>query len=480
MRLFRGSGFTKPVLGTRINSAHPLSRGLVTALLFNEAAGNTVYDATGNGGNVTGVASPTWGPGQTGSAGYLNVASTQYYTNSTLRFPTTEVTLVFISRVNSANNNCSIAGQPASESPGGTGYFNLHYLYGGTIYWRWGSASSTNYTVPVGFTGSWRHSAFTCSAAGSYVYTDGVLRSSGGGGTRTLGNMGFQIGNWSSYPFDGQIEQVLVYNRVLSSSEINWLYSDNYAFMSAPRMRGLSALAISAATAVALAGTLSITSLLGGSLNVNCPMNSTVAGTSALNGNLSISIPLNSTMAASATQAGTLGILDSLAGNVFSNASITPSMSVIESLSGLLAIQSGLVGSLFVSGSLNALAGQMNSALNALGSLSVTGNLVALAGQVNSVLGASGSLSVSGSLNALAGQVNSSLGTSGTLIVSAQMAAMLAATNGESATITLTDQLSGTIAGTTLLRGTLTIGGATSAVLYYYTRASSGRSISKS
>jgi hypothetical protein len=227
----------KPTRGATVDRSHPLSRGLITALLFNEGTGNTVYDATGSGGDVTGVASPTWAAGRDGHTGSISAQLGQYYSNTTLPFPSSNLTIVTIARVTTTNNNSSIIGQPVADTQGGTGYFNLYYTYGGTIYWRFGSSPDITYTPPTSFFGTWHHAAFTSSPTANGLYMDGVLKTSGGGGSRTVGNPGFTLGSWSGYLFGGQISQTLIYNRVLSAAEIAWLNEENYAFMTPPTVR---------------------------------------------------------------------------------------------------------------------------------------------------------------------------------------------------------------------------------------------------
>jgi len=56
----------KPVLGSQIQLGHPLAKGLVGCWLMNEGAGNIVQDLSGNGHDGTLIADATWAAGKFG------------------------------------------------------------------------------------------------------------------------------------------------------------------------------------------------------------------------------------------------------------------------------------------------------------------------------------------------------------------------------------------------------------------------------
>ena len=58
----------KPVLGTRLDSRHPLSQGLVGCWLFNEGAGTSVADLSGNNKYGTLIGTAGWRPTEKGMA----------------------------------------------------------------------------------------------------------------------------------------------------------------------------------------------------------------------------------------------------------------------------------------------------------------------------------------------------------------------------------------------------------------------------
>ena len=53
----------KPPLGVRLNTSHPLARGLVGCLLMNEGGGNKAFDLSGNGKHGTLTATASWDGG---------------------------------------------------------------------------------------------------------------------------------------------------------------------------------------------------------------------------------------------------------------------------------------------------------------------------------------------------------------------------------------------------------------------------------
>ena len=244
----------KPLRGAMIDPTHPLSQGLFAALLFNEGTGSTVFDASGNGSHVTGVASPPWAAGQHGSAGSLN-GSNQYYTNTTANFPTAAVTIVLIA--NTVNQPGSIFGSPVADVDGGIGAINIHYPYGGIVYWQFG-ANRIQYTPPASFFGTWRHAAFTSGGGGQGIYIDGIRQAAGVNTPRTMISPGFAVGVWNSLLNLCQIEQVLVYKRVLSGAEIAWLNEDNYAFMAPPNVRRFAGIPAVVGGGASVQGGLSI------------------------------------------------------------------------------------------------------------------------------------------------------------------------------------------------------------------------------
>jgi hypothetical protein len=85
-------------------------------------------------------------------------------------------------------------------------------------------------SLPGGaFDGSWHHLTVVAGTSGVYVYYDGVLTGSDG----TSSDLSFlddsvvEIGRMTAgYPFNGQIDDVRVYNYALTPLQIKTLYND--------------------------------------------------------------------------------------------------------------------------------------------------------------------------------------------------------------------------------------------------------------
>ena len=74
--------------------------------------------------------------------------------------------------------------------------------------------------------GGWRHVCVTLSGTTAYIYIDGLLDNSGPVGVPTANDVDQTIGAsytpW--YFFDGVIDDVFIYDRALSESEVEELY----------------------------------------------------------------------------------------------------------------------------------------------------------------------------------------------------------------------------------------------------------------
>ena len=221
----------KPILGTQIYEHDP---SLVALWLMNEGAGNTVYDLSGNGhGTIVGG---SWVAGYFGSA--LNLSGSGQYidcgtsTGGVIGGASSQMSIVVWFKADVTSGNDGIFSMTSFESSSGEAtlaivsntlrmYFNL-----------------TQLTAPAFTdTSSWHQVVSTFNDPHGSLYLDGKLIGSGDV-VGTLNFIGLKtiIGAYysSSYPFDGQIDNVSVYNRVLSASEIADLYREPFAMFERP------------------------------------------------------------------------------------------------------------------------------------------------------------------------------------------------------------------------------------------------------
>lgn len=227
----------KPMLGSYLDTGNPLANGLVGCWMFNEETGTLVNDLSGNGlnGVITGA---VWSLGSEGSSlafdgsgDYVNLGKGRQLSaftilawckNVSYNSSTKEVlTRADYGSPYERNYRFRVAGYNelslTSYASGGaqTAGLQLSGLYANS------AAFSTVKMIGVRFDG-----------AATFVYNGNVYAPSSGSVT-TVGNPvtnpRMLIGIESDYvtsAFAGVMEQVLLYNRVLSTSEIASIYHD--------------------------------------------------------------------------------------------------------------------------------------------------------------------------------------------------------------------------------------------------------------
>jgi hypothetical protein len=258
----------KPIRTLQINLSHPLTRGLTGCWLLNEATGEMVADCgprRNNGSFHYSTAAPAWKPGKYGSC--IEFGTERCIDCGTGKFGwdiTNEVSV--IASVNQgANQLNSIFGRSAFVRPCKlTGYSGgrfkwLVYTDGTECIINSTSTHATNGTECVHVAGIWR-------AGNGRLYVNGVQEASesASSGSLNLVNDSQRVGIGGTYEsgnyyycWNGRIDYVFVYNRVLSADEIKWLYREPFAMLARPISP--ASIHISAAT-ISLAGSVSETS----------------------------------------------------------------------------------------------------------------------------------------------------------------------------------------------------------------------------
>lgn len=226
-------GLVKPITGTPLDLAHPLSRTLLAA--FVPQSREPFLDPCGA--PWTLLSGPNRVPGRTGSAvGYNGV--NEAHLNNTIALPTGGCTVaLLLMSPDSASTGSSFGNRDILDSSFGAYRLQAHLPYAGTIYWDYGGFSGANrlsWTPGSGWFGSWHALVFRAGPSGSSIWSDGVsMASQGTAIVRSDGNRGFSVGAWvgtdSSLYNPNTIEALYLAGREWSDREISAWTADPYA-----------------------------------------------------------------------------------------------------------------------------------------------------------------------------------------------------------------------------------------------------------
>jgi hypothetical protein len=210
------------------------SSGLVGYWSFDEGAGTTAYDSSGNGNNGTLINSPVWSAGKYGSAltfdgttNYVEMSNSSVLNNANFTIEAwifinadvnqTQARIVSKQETGSKSYSFDIFGNGYGGSTGnqlllsiGTGATWINFL------------STTHLSNRT-----WYHVAGTQEGTSSKIYINGQLDKNGTTATQTTDNNGVltvgcqkQTGTSTTFFFNGTIDDVRIYNRALSQQEI--------------------------------------------------------------------------------------------------------------------------------------------------------------------------------------------------------------------------------------------------------------------
>jgi len=242
------SGIVKPTFGTPINRDHPLSQGLIAAYEFNEHSGDIVHDYSGNNfhGNI--INSPEWVPNVFGGALDFIRASNQYVEElklGTLLGDNVDVLSVSF-RIKaddvSVGNQGIFSITPFTAT---NGEMDILLHNDGNIYFRLNSAAF-NQGVSFSDETNWHHIVFMYTGSAGIVYLDNSKEVDTAYSTNLDLNglktviAGYYNNVQSFRKFDGKIDQVKIYNRVLTIPEIALLGAFPYSMYEQPPIWMLS------------------------------------------------------------------------------------------------------------------------------------------------------------------------------------------------------------------------------------------------
>jgi len=221
----------KPPRGIRVNKTHPLAKGLIGCWLMNEGTGGKVYDLSGNGNHGTLEGDTHWVPGRYGpclsfdgdrdgvDCGFVHDACVNNFTITLWEYPAIQ------------DNDMSFAGTRTASN---TGWSVQHSTWLGdkaglqfTIQGVGGYQTSIPRFIDFGV---WSHIAYVYNGTSISFFHNGLFKQTRDVGTMTpVGDLliGAQ-GPISVGPFNGLIDDVMLFNRVLTSAEIASLYADPF------------------------------------------------------------------------------------------------------------------------------------------------------------------------------------------------------------------------------------------------------------
>ena len=265
----------KPPRGTQLDRTHPLARSLGLCWLFNEGAGAMVFDLTGNGrmGALQGV--PSWVEGRFGSALYYDGDDDSVETSS----PVITSAPVSVSLWFKADELPSVRAQDGTlliQRTVGSPYQSFRTLINDAddkilllIYNSSGVQGVSISSDSAIQTGIWYHAVLILdSDYDAYMYVNGVQQTETGY-SQSLYNandvlrLGSRTG--TSDDFKGKIDNVMIFDRVLSASEIKLLGREPFCMFRDPLGPG----AIStASTEISLTGSAGVQSSVSGTLRL--------------------------------------------------------------------------------------------------------------------------------------------------------------------------------------------------------------------
>jgi len=221
----------RPPIGSQIDYAHPLGKGMVCAILFNERGGNIVNDISGN--SHSGIATAcAWTPlGRDGQGLYFDAAASY-------------VTLIDTKKLSVIGGDLTVAAwiteTVVTSYRGiiGNSFANGWWLStnaGKICIWIAGIGTAYSATTTMA-ANRWYHVAATFINSTKKIAfyldgkPDGTATSStnlGDGGTTFY--LGKDARGNANYWFGGTMAGIYVWNRALTGQEIGNIYYDTYA-----------------------------------------------------------------------------------------------------------------------------------------------------------------------------------------------------------------------------------------------------------
>ena len=210
---------------------------------FEEGTGGIAYDSSGNGHDGTLGGPPDWVAGKVGDyaldfGGVVDYVDIPYDSNLDID-PLDGITVVAWIKLDSypdSGHQGPILGLYDSDDPGTKNYLAINKsIYGNTINWDQYPPSGGNLASIKPDLNVWYHIAVVQNSTYGAIYINGVLDSSDNSPEAYTGDIpdtiriGSRADGKAAYYFDGTIDDVRIYDRVLSAEEIEALYQAGVA-----------------------------------------------------------------------------------------------------------------------------------------------------------------------------------------------------------------------------------------------------------
>lgn len=216
----------KPPVGAPIRAGHPLARGLDVALLMNEGAGGVLHDASGNHQRATLNGAVAWDRGMLKFPGVTSANAT-----GTAPAFATGTFSVIVGHIPS--DLSTIRALLAGGLVGSAGNaFALDYRSTTTLYY---DLYGAEYEVisPAVTLGATHQTALTVAGTAVSLYQDGALLGTETSTRSYTGGSFLLVGAYEEspslyWPWDGWIDFVYVYRRILTPGEVRALYLAPY------------------------------------------------------------------------------------------------------------------------------------------------------------------------------------------------------------------------------------------------------------
>jgi hypothetical protein len=232
----KNDGDNFPHLYSTVNSNKNLinqAQGLVGYWSFDEGSGNIARDYSGNGNNGTlynfnFTATSGWVDGKVGKALIFDGVDDYVRIIRSLSIEPTTLTATAWFKANTLQT-AGIFGKHNWIGSIVKGFF-VQVMPDGNIFFTTGDGSTGYYYLPAGAgsyeNNKWYHIAGVNNGTISKIYLNGKLINTNNSPYSPHSGEDFGIGVWRVVggPFNGLIDEVRIYNRVLSDSEIKALY----------------------------------------------------------------------------------------------------------------------------------------------------------------------------------------------------------------------------------------------------------------